>query len=422
MNYHRNRFATLVTIQSIFIFILCFIIFYNWQVESTPIPTSSEVTSTKTFNNNNGTRKLSPHIDLIFPPNTSYSLSIDSLFSSGQRNNSDLVCTGRRLSNDAIVVLGQKVHSSYDVSHNTSLHILFDSLIKNYAFIKETDVLLWHEGDFNQSDFTYSNLRLRYCDLRLLPSVWGRPHVNDPIRNWKQYSPGYLKMIRFYAVTIWETMALLGYEWLMRFDDDSKLVSEITYNIFDFMRIEKKIYAYRMLSRECGSRDFGTFMDNYVRDNGIVISGARYCHSVGSLGFYNNFYITNVRWWLQRKVQHFVQTFDRSNLIFTKRDNDLIFQTAVVRLFLPKEHVHMFTDWSYIHHTIRNGVVTWGGLQVGSNDSLSNITINNYVSTFFPHGGHVKKKCIMGNVSNVIVQHGSFTLAPYCDGIAERIF
>lgn len=55
-------------------------------------------------------------------------------------------------------------------------------------------------------------------------------------------------MMRFYSVTIWQTFWLLGYEWIMRFDDDSRLHSAIPYNLFENMRAENKIYGYRMLS------------------------------------------------------------------------------------------------------------------------------------------------------------------------------
>ena len=37
-------------------------------------------------------------------------------------------------------------------------------------------------------------------------------------------------------MTIWPTLARLGYEWVMRMDDDSFFLSDIAYNIFDDMR------------------------------------------------------------------------------------------------------------------------------------------------------------------------------------------
>ena len=41
-------------------------------------------------------------------------------------------------------------------------------------------------------------------------------------------------------------------------------------------------------------------------------------------------------WLIYAQVAALIGAFDRSNLIFTRRSNDLIFQTAAIKLFLPK--------------------------------------------------------------------------------------
>ena len=58
-------------------------------------------------------------------------------------------------------------------------------------------------------------------------------------------------MIRFYAVTIWPTLHKLGYQWVMRLDDDSFILSPVKYNVFNDIRRRGALYAYRTLSREC---------------------------------------------------------------------------------------------------------------------------------------------------------------------------
>lgn len=103
-----------------------------------------------------------------------------------------------------------------------------------------------------------------------------------------------------------------------------------------------------------------------------------YCDGIGSMGFYNNFYVTKIDWWLQPVVQDFIQTFDKSNRIFTFRDNDLIFQSAAVRLFMNVSDRIQYTDFSYLHHTIRYGVVLWGGIETGTEDSNADKVIVEY--------------------------------------------
>ena len=73
-----------------------------------------------------------------------------------------------------------------------------------------------------------------------------------------------------------------------------------------------------------------------------------------------------------------------AGLIFTHRNNDLIFQTAVVRLLLPRDRWRRFADFSYQHHTIRDGAVRWGGLETGSADADAKGTLRRYLARWHP--------------------------------------
>ena len=91
-----------------------------------------------------------------------------------------------------------------------------------------------------------------------------------------------MRMIRFYAVTGWDTLRHLGYEWWMRMDDDSFFLSNIDYNVFDAMRGGGYVYGFRALSREC-DRMFGAFVDVYREDHGLpplLDDGTIFCERV----------------------------------------------------------------------------------------------------------------------------------------------
>ena len=166
---------------------------------------------------------------------------------------------------------------------------------------------------------------------------------------------------------------------MMRFDDDSFLLSNVDYDWFQTMRNEKREYGFRALSREC-DKGFGAFADSYREahgleapvDDGTIFCerfprhcsnhtphqhltqrfprkfGARpYCEGPGRLGFYNNWFVTRVGWWTSPAVSQFREAFDDSGLIVTRRNNDLIFQTAVVRFLLPRDKWRRFADFSY---------------------------------------------------------------------------
>lgn len=313
-------------------------------------------------------------------------------------------CDGQRKSSDAIVILGQKKHSTYDsVTHPTSLHPILSSIMRHYPSGKEADILVFQEGDIFRTDLIeMDGYNLRLCLLQKNTKYWGDPdHWPTNVSKtsslftsaqWSGiWSRGYHYMIRFYAITIWDLLDGLGYKWMMRFDDDSRILSDIDYNIFHTMRESGKIYGFRMYSVECGRGRFGPLVDKFTRDHNISIpdvglgpgiNNNRYCKGGGKLGYYNNFAVTNVTWWATNPlVQALIREFDQSNLIITDRDGDLILHTAVVRLFTqPTERMH-FLDWSYSHHTVMKGNIVWGGIESGTADLQWNKTMHEYIKS-----------------------------------------
>ena len=89
--------------------------------------------------------------------------------------------------------------------------------------VHESDVIVWHEGDLglDDADALAGRANVRFCLLDEA-SGWGSPPWLKAMPDSK-FSAGYRFMIRFYAVTIWRTLDRLGYEWVMRMDDDSSL-------------------------------------------------------------------------------------------------------------------------------------------------------------------------------------------------------
>lgn len=91
-----------------------------------------------------------------------------------EANEPNEICDIPRVSTDVIMVLGQKKHSSYDSTHLTSLAPIFLSLEKYYPHAKDSDVILWHEGDITRIDLPPVSFSIRLCDLRK-SGAWGLP-------------------------------------------------------------------------------------------------------------------------------------------------------------------------------------------------------------------------------------------------------
>lgn len=218
------------------------------------------------------------------------------------------MCDSPRLHTDGIVILGQKKHSSYDSTRNSSFHPVLLSLETNYKAAKEADVMVWHEGDLGRQDLPNQPLsfHVTFCNLKhdQASAAWGLPPFagNDSF-SMPLYSLGYRFMIRLFAVTGWKFFFSLGYRYMLRLDDDSQILSPIAYNLFDAMRENNRTYGYRSLALECGSSQFEVLVNKFAADEGIPMPGGTYCHSAGQYGFYNNLFISRLDWWLGPRVQ-----------------------------------------------------------------------------------------------------------------------
>ena len=96
-----------------------------------------------------------------------------------------------------------------------------------------------------------------------------------------------------------------------------------------------------------------------------------------------------------------------------------------MRLLLARERWRRFADFSYQHHTVRDGRVTWGGLETGYDDPDAKRTVTDYLRRWHAHNPVSSKKCRVQLTRNdssfydvAYVPHGrtrwGVPAAPYC--------
>jgi len=310
------------------------------------------------------------------------------------------MCSGLARHRDAVIIIGQKKHSTYDASHDAFGYLAraLHSLSTHYSRFNESDLLLWHEGDFDQRDLEGLPLppgqNARLCLLSCCsgwgppPSVGALPYYLANVKPLQHWAPGYLHMIRFMSVTMWSHLAQLGYEYVMRLDDDSVLHSALTVdhgNIFEGMRSSGHVYGYRALAPfmpiECDAlRQLGTRLPlsllqrqpsrppSLLRRATTTTAWSDFCGTVASVGYYNNWFVAGVRWWLTRGVLDLRRALDNSGLIYTHRLGDLVFHTAAVVTLLPPAARRHFLSFSYEHVTVKDGRPVVGGFLGGYAD------------------------------------------------------
>ena len=110
--------------------------------------------------------------------------------------------------------------------------------------------------------------------MRLPDRYWYLPLPvaldNRTIWVQRQFSLGYRHMLRWYTVCIWPCLSEMGYEFVMRLDEESFIYSPIAYNIFERMATRGLDYGFRMVSYESGFTDerFHHFLRDYLLDQG----------------------------------------------------------------------------------------------------------------------------------------------------------
>lgn len=294
------------------------------------------------------------------------------------------ISDNHRCKENAIVYLAQKKHSSYGRDSYSllqkSLHLLYTNYLANNH--DNTAVFIFHEGDFTHKDWEFLVLEstipiignLHFVNLANtefweIPE-WLRQDDPDKWQGSKRYRVGYRHMMRWYAVKIWDFFHLLNqqegceYKYIMRLDEESYLHSPIDYNLFDHMKNHDYVYGFRQCSYEMGPVQ--QVFKNFTKENPDI---PIYRKSGGLCGFYNNFFIASLDFFRSPHVQQFLQWVDQQGVIYQKRVNDLVLQTAAVYAFAPPTKIHRFLDFTYEHFTMtRRGCPFWGGIQAGYAD------------------------------------------------------
>lgn len=327
--------------------------------------------------------------------------------------------------NPCIVYLAQNSQEDFQYGRDSRTMLIksLDLLFDNYNNQFKHPVLIFHEGDFDevsQNEVRKGREEIVFHEVKFeIPSFLNVAEIPEM---WDEvFGIGHRHMIRFYAIQIFDILKKLGFDWFFRMDDDSFIHTKIEYNLFDYLENNGFLYGYRVDIKEPERTSFGFsdmilaylkaerikpqfFLENFqhshrVNNEFFTLKGmikrkltnildrlsVILNHDLNNWppptewnrwGFYNNFFITNIDFWQQPRVKAILDHFDRTGGIYKYRWNDLIFQTVVIQIFLPKTRVHKFTDWTYEHATIKNGKLDWGGIYPGISYENSQIIVD----------------------------------------------
>jgi len=170
---------------------------------------------------------------------------------------------------------------------------------------------------------------------------------------------GYRHMCRFFSGTIYRHPSLEPYDYYWRLDTDSRLLSEIRYDLFEFMERENYRYGYCSIVMDGpvyteqmwsvvkeyieAQKITPSFLDDYIEDGEWNLSL-----------YYTNFEIAALEFWRSKQFSDFFDHIDRSGGIYRYRWGDHAVHLFAVAMFMNRDEVYRFKDIGYYHYPVIN--------------------------------------------------------------------
>lgn len=217
-------------------------------------------------------------------------------------------------------------------------------LKKNFLPWSPADVIVFHEADFDpcKLDGRTSDVPLRFglVDFSAVPSELSEVPPNQR---------GYRHMCHFFANDIFLREELRGYDYYMRMDDDSFILSPLKFNVFDRMYEGGYRYAYRAIlkDRPQACKGFGNVVNEFISSNPDIAHGPGWRDVYWV--YYNNFEICDLNWFRGEGYQRYFKAVDDAGGIWHNRWGDHIIRYFGLNALLPKAAVLCLKELHYFH-------------------------------------------------------------------------
>ncbi|CCE89626.1 glycosyltransferase family 15 protein TDEL_0A02940 [Torulaspora delbrueckii] len=172
-------------------------------------------------------------------------------------------------------------------------------------------------------------------------------------------SESYRFMCRFNSGLFYKLPELVDIEYYWRIEPSVHFDCEITYDVFKYMRANKKLYAFNMALQE----DIRTIPSlwnatmNFFRQNSQYVAsknnakfitdddGSTYnlCH------FWSNFEIASLGFYRSQAYEDFFKFLDSEGGFFYERWGDAPVHTLAASYMIPAESLHFVANTGYMH-------------------------------------------------------------------------
>ena len=242
---------------------------------------------------------------------------------------------------------------------NKSLELISKNLL---PFTKKVDILIFHEDsleEFKSSIIKVPGIIFHKIQFNLpnysedikakIPEYYPHPtHGNGPIA-WGHpgFTMGYRHMCRFFAGDIFNNDIIQQYDYYMRLDTDSFILSPLNFDIFDWAKDNKCFYGYIEPAVQYDNPKVAEGLSAKVRE--------KYSNNIPEfLLYYTNFELVYIPWFRDSKYMEFYNYIDALGGIYTNRWGDHIIRFLGVNLFMNKENIIPVKGFTYQHGAVYN--------------------------------------------------------------------
>jgi hypothetical protein len=243
-----------------------------------------------------------------------------------------------------------------------ALQLLYDNYWLDYG--RNYPVVIFQD-DIGNAEQTYLQSSVPLMKLKFIEIHFKLPANLDPktVPNRTVCDPahstlGYRHMCRFHATGVHELLHQNGFkdvEYIMRLDDNSHFTVPVGYDLFQYMKVNQKLYGFARTIRDnedcvTGLWDLaGDFLNRSVSSLHINRTEVFFDKWPLNLVIFNNFEISHVSIWQNPVWKAFMKTIDESGGIYYLRWGDAPIHTIAISMILKVDQVHSFSDMGYYH-------------------------------------------------------------------------
>mmetsp|Transcript_27771 Transcript_27771/g.75111 ORF Transcript_27771/g.75111 Transcript_27771/m.75111 type:complete len:324 (-) Transcript_27771:845-1816(-) len=235
-------------------------------------------------------------------------------------------------------------------------------------------VLLFHTGAYETAAKQTPLLEVLPTAkfLRIPDDAWALPPglKEEDVVSWAfapccpypMHGIGYRHMCRWYSNGLFKYLAARGYAWVLRLDEDSKVLSPARTDLVAWMKQNGKHYGYRLWDEEDVEIIWSLpeltswYLTTKMSQPAFLLDSClpRNLPGLNSFGgwdrkvIYTNFFIVDINWWMTDKVQEYLEVTEKANGHYLYRWGDAAIHTMVVKSFLQRSQLHMF-GFAYRH-------------------------------------------------------------------------